>query len=467
MSNHSVVNLGASEAVRAEYRNRTLLGQPVGLFVLFFTEMWERFSYYGMRALLVLYMTDSLLGRAQAQGHVLGYGSLLKALEWVFGPLSAQAAASQIYGLYTGLVFLTPVLGGLIADRYWGAKKTVVVGGVIMAVGHFLMASEELFLVALLLLILGNGCFKPNVSTQVGGLYPPGDHRRDGAYTLFYMGINLGSTLSPLVCGTLGQKYGWHYGFSAAGVGMLFGLGVYMLGQNYLAQDRLRPRVSKTEEKTPLTRKEWKTILALGVLCFFNIIFWGIYEQQGNSLQIFADRNVDWKILGWEMPSTWFQSFNPIMILVFAPLLDAFWNWQFKRDAEPNSASKMGIGCILAGLSFPILVLAVAGLQESQRISVLWLVASTFVLTLGELYLSPIGLSLVTKVAPARLVGLMMGVWFLSSFFGNYMSGFLGIFYETMSKQSFFMMSAALGLGAGLVTVALGGVLKRGLGEEI
>ncbi len=230
--------------------------------------------------------------------------------------------ASQIYGLYTGLVYLTPLAGGYLADRVFGQRKTVVNGGVLMAIGHFLMALESMFLLALLFLILGNGCFKPNISTQVGSLYPEGDPRRDGAFTIFYMGVNLGAFFSPLVCGTLGQRYGWHYGFTAAGVGMVIGLVVYLLGQRYLAEDQLtRAREAHVENK-PLTSKEWKAIAGLMALCVLNIVFWAVYEQQGNTIQLFADKNTDWHVFGWEMPSTWFQSFNAGFIFFAGAVFD-------------------------------------------------------------------------------------------------------------------------------------------------
>ena len=267
--------------------------------------------------------------------------------------MTVQPLSSQIYGLYTGFVYLTPFFGGMLADRLLGQRKTVVVGGVLMAIGHFLMAVESMFLVALCFLILGNGCFKPNISTQVGSLYPPGDPRRDRAFTIFYMGINLGAFFSPLVCGTLGQLYGWHYGFAAAGVGMVAGLVLYLWGQRYLAPDQLtRARQTHTEH-AKLTPAEWKAIVGLVVLCMLNIIFWGVYEQQGNTMQLFADRNTDWHIFGWEMPSTWFQSVNPMFIFLFTPLLNLFWGWQSARGKEPASVTKMAMGCVLLGCVFP------------------------------------------------------------------------------------------------------------------
>jgi POT family proton-dependent oligopeptide transporter len=449
-----------------QHNQRTIFGQPAGLFVLFFTEMWERFSYYGMRALLVLYMTDYLIKGAQSGTYVFGFGALQSGLTSVFGPMGTQALASQIYGLYTGFVYFTPFFGGILADRVLGQRKTVVIGGVLMAIGHFLMAFEHLFFIALLFLILGNGCFKPNISTQVGNLYPPGDSRRDGAFTIFYMGINLGAFFSPLVCGTLGQVYGWHYGFAAAGVGMVIGLIVYLAGQKYLATDHLTQKLATHTQLESLTQKEWKAIAALIVLCALNIVFWGVYEQQGNTIQLFADQNTDWHIFGWEMPSTWFQSVNPAFIFLFAPLFNTLWARQASRGKEPSSVSKMAMGSAIVGLSFLVLVFVSSGLEISQKISFLWLVGCSMIYTIGELYLSPIGLSLVTKVAPARLVSMLMGMWFLSSFFGNYLSGYLGTYYEKMPKDHFFMMLAALGVVTGLAIFSLQKPLKNAIGEH-
>ena len=444
---------------------KQFLGHPVGLFVLFFTEMWERFSYYGMRALLVLYMTKYLINHAQTGGYVFGFGVLKAGLEAVFGPLAIQPMASQIYGLYTGFVYFTPFFGGILADRFFGQRKTVVLGGILMAIGHFLMAFEQFFLLALLFLILGNGCFKPNISTQVGNLYPAGDPRRDGAFTIFYMGINLGAFFSPLVCGTLGQVYGWHYGFTAAGVGMVIGLVVYLWGQKYLAQDNLTLNISNKAAAEPLKHEEIQGIIALVVLCMLNIVFWAVYEQQGNTIQLFADQNTDWHLFGWEMPSTWFQSLNPLFIFLLAPLLNLFWSGQAKKGKEPTSVGKMALGCFLLGMSFLVLMYVSHGLAADQKITFLWLVGCTLIYTIGELYLSPIGLSLVTKVAPARLVSMLMGMWFLSSFFGNYLSGYIGSYYEKMPKEAFFLLLTVLGVGAGASMLLLKTRLKKALGE--
>ena len=465
MNISNTVALEGSIAIPAQYRSKTLLGHPIGLFVLFFTEMWERFSYYGMRALLVLYMTKHLITAAQTGTYVFGFGAVKAGLEATFGPLAVQPLASQIYGLYTGFVYFTPFFGGIIADRVLGQRKTVVIGGILMAIGHFLMAFEPLFLLALLFLIMGNGCFKPNISTQVGNLYPKGDPRRDGAFTIFYMGINLGAFFSPLICGTLGQRYGWHYGFAAAGVGMVIGLIVYLWGQKYLAEDNLARKAAAHATNEPLTQKEWQGIFGLIVLCVLNIVFWGVYEQQGNTIQLFADSNTDWHLFGWEMPSTWFQSFNPAFIFLLAPFFDRLWAKQGQKGKEPSSIAKMALGCSLLGLSFLVLIFAVSGIKPDQKITYLWLVGCTLIYTVGELYLSPIGLSLVTKVAPARLVSMMMGMWFLSSFFGNYLSGYIGTYYEKMPKEGFFLLLTVMAVGAGAAMFALKAPLKRAIGD--
>jgi POT family proton-dependent oligopeptide transporter len=443
-------------------RGRTILGHQAGLFVLFFTEMWERFSYYGMRSLLVLYMVDHLFLRPEAGQRVLGFGLVKGGLEAIFGPLAPQPLSSQIYGLYTAFVYLTPFFGGMLADRVIGQRRAVILGAVLMAIGHFFMAVESLFFPALLFLILGNGAFKPNISTQVGSLYPPGDPRRDRAFTIFYMGINLGAFFSPLVCGTLGQRLGWHYGFAAAGAGMVAGLCLYLLGQHTLSPDLLNRTAGRPRKREPLTRDERRRVRALVLLCALNIIFWGIYEQQGNTLQLWADRNTNWNFLGLDIPSTWFQAFNPLLIFLLAPLLNIFWSRQSHRRSEPSSIMKMALGCFLAGAAYAVMVLAAQGTGPEERRSVAWLLGTVCILTMGELYLSPIGLSLVTKAAPARIVSMMMGIWFLSSFFGNYLSGFLGTFWERMPREAYFLMLTALGLGGGAAIWLLSGVRSSG-----
>ncbi|MGO9415757.1 MAG: peptide MFS transporter [Syntrophobacteraceae bacterium] len=447
-------------------KGRTILGHPAGLFVLFFTEMWERFSYYGMRSLLVLYMVDHLFLGPEAGQRVLGFGLVKGGLEAIFGPLAPQPLSSQIYGLYTAFVYLTPFFGGMLADRLIGQRRAVILGAVLMAIGHFLMAVESLFFPALLFLILGNGAFKPNISTQVGSLYPPGDPRRDRAFTIFYMGINLGAFFSPLVCGTLGQRLGWHYGFAAAGVGMVAGLCLYLLRQHTLSPDHLTKTAARPREREPLTSNERRRVWALVLLCALNIIFWGIYEQQGNTLQLWADRNTNWNFLGLDIPSTWFQALNPFLIFLLAPLLNIFWSRQNRKHSEPSSIMKMALGCFLGGAAYVIMLLAAYGTGPEEHRSAAWLLGTVFILTMGELYLSPIGLSLVTKAAPARIVSMMMGIWFLSSFFGNYLSGFLGTFWGRMPHEAYFLMLTALGLGGGIAILLLGRPLERVVAEH-
>ncbi len=335
-----------------------------------------------------------------------------------------------------------------------------------MAIGHFLMAFESLFFPALIFLILGNGFFKPNISTQVGALYPAGDHRRDRAFSIFYMGINLGAFFSPLVCGTLGEKIGFHWGFAAAGVGMVIGLLIYLWGQKHLAPDLImQKKEAKQISSEPMTREDWLKIGAIFAVMALSIVFWSVYEQQGNTMALWADANTDRVIFGWEMPASWFQSFNPLMIFIFVPMLNIFWGWQDRRGREPSSIAKMGIGCILLAAAFLILIPPARELAVNPRASLWWLTACTSVLTLGEVYLSPIGLSLVTKIAPARIVSMMMGVWFLSSFFGNFLSGYLGTFWGKMSKENFFVLMFILSFAAGLAFFALLRPLKKAIGS--
>ncbi len=457
--------------VASRLNGKQWFGHPVGLFALFFTEMWERFSYYGMRALLILYMTKHLLADPHRAGLVWGYPSLERLLFWMHGQQTVQQLGSDIYGLYTAFVYLTPFFGGMLADRVLGQYRSVYIGGILMAIGQFILASEQAFLLGLLFLILGNGCFKPNISTQVGRLYPEGDPRRDGAFTVFYMGVNLGAFFSPLVCGTLGQVVGWSWGFSAAGVGMLLGLVIYWLGSGLVPRDPPPQRAGREtsgDARKPFTRPEWIAIGSLIVMCILNIAFWAVYEQQGNTLQLWADERTNWNFMGlFTIPSSWFQAFNPGMIFVFAPLLSWVWLRQARRGREPSSVSKLGIGYYLIGSAYLVMIVAAWAIPEGTRGSVLWLAGTTLLATIGELYLSPVGLSLVTKVAPRRVVSMMMGMWFLSNFFGNYMTGYLGTFYNTMPKQHFFLMLGMIGICTGVLFTLIRKPLEKAIGKNL
>jgi POT family proton-dependent oligopeptide transporter len=433
-----------------------LFGHPRALTFLFATEMWERFSYYGMRALLVLYMVKYLLLPGHADS-VIGLGALRQLYEWMLGPLAVQPFSSHIYGLYTGLVYLTPLFGGLLADRVLGQHRTILLGAALMAIGHFMMAFEPLFLLALTMLILGNGAFKPNMSAQVGGLYAPGDRRRDRAYSIFYVGINLGAFLAPLVCGTLGEELGWHYGFTAAGVGMTLALAIYLYAMPALPPDELHKAIAAGTAHKPLDRSEWRGILALIALFIPTTLFWATYEQQGNTIVLWADdhtnRTIDLIVWHGEIPVTWFQAFNPFMIFAFTPLIVALWTRQAGRGTEPSTVAKMALGCLGVALANLIMV-AAAWRAAGDEASWLWLLGYFVVLTVGELYLSPIGLSLVSKVAPARMVSMLMGLWLATSFTGNFLAGWLGSFWSGMDKAMFFLMMAAIAAVAGAVIFA-------------
>jgi POT family proton-dependent oligopeptide transporter len=421
--------------------------------------MWERFSYYGMRALLVLYMVKYLLQPDRAE-NVIGLAALKTALEVPFGTLGVQSFASHIYGLYTGLVYFTPILGGLLADRWLGQRRTVVLGAALMAVGHFMMAFEPLFLLALTVLILGNGAFKPNISTQVGALYPHGDPRRDRAFSIFYVGINLGAFLSPLVCGTLGETLGWHYGFAAAGVGMSIGLAIYLYASRTLPPDH-RSRLISVDEQRPFGPDEWRAMGAIVLLALPVTFFWATYEQSGNTIILWADSHTDRTInlLLWsaQIPTTWFNSVNPFMIFAFTPFVLALWRAQAARGREPATIVKLAYGCFFVAGAYLIMTAAAA---DGGPASWLWLMGYFVVLTIGELYLSPTSLSLVTKVAPARAVSMMMGVWLATSFTGNLVGGYLGSFWSGMDKRDFFLMIAIVAALAGLAVVALTRPLK-------
>jgi proton-dependent oligopeptide transporter, POT family len=455
---------------------KTLFGHPRGLTFLFTTEMWERFSYYGMRALLVLYLTKLIFMPGNFD-HVVGYQTIHGALTAMFGAMDKGPVihatyqpqfASLIYGFYTGFVYLTPFFGGMIADRWLGQRFSVIVGGVIMAIAEFVLMAPNLLFVGLFLLILGNGFFKPNISTQVGGLYKPGDSRIDRAYSIFYVGINVGAFFSPLVCGSLADdpNLGYKWGFFAAGVGMVIGQLIYIFALRTLPADRIT-KVAATEKK-PLTAQDWKAVVALILLCIPTTFFWAIYEQQGNTINLFAadltDRRLIPGLINWEIPTAWFQSFNPFMIFAFTPLIVWLWGWQAKRGREMSTVRKMAAGDMLLALSYLVMAAAVTFNDPGTHVSWLWLFAFFAVITLGELYLSPIGLALVARVSPPQILSAMMGLWFITSFTGNLLEGYIGTFFTTMSKQHFFLMCAGIAVAAGLVTLAFDRPLRSILG---
>jgi POT family proton-dependent oligopeptide transporter len=358
--------------------------------------------------------------------------------------------ASEIYGLYTGFVYLTPVIGGIVADRLIGRSPTIVIGAALMVAGHFMMAFEHLFLIALFLLMLGNGAFKPNISTQVGELYAPDDRRRDRAYSIFYVGINIGAFFSPLVAGSLGEKVGWHYGFASAGIGMAIGLVTYLAGLPRTPAGRAA--------RAPVTSKNFDLAALrqalLGVIILFipTALFWAAYEQQGNTIALWAEHSTDRSIdlLFWqgEIPVTWFQAFNPLMIFLFTPPLIAFWA---RSGREPSTVQKLFFGCVLLTLAYLIMA-AAAALNGATEASWLWLLFYFAVLTIAELYFSPIGLSLISNIAPGSSRSTVMGVWLSTSFAGNIAAGWLGSLWSSLTHAQFFTMIAAM---AGVAAVMI------------
>jgi proton-dependent oligopeptide transporter, POT family len=450
------------EAATTPPVGRDFLGHPRGLAVLFASEAWERFSYFGNAALVVLYMTKYLFdpGRVEV---VLGLGAVKAALELLFGRLEPQPLASQLFGFYTGLAYFTPILGGLVADRWLGQHRTVVIGGVFMAIGHFMMAFEALFLLALLMLIVGIGAFKPNISTQVGALYAPGDDRRDRAYSIFYLGINVGAFLAPLVCGTLAIQYGWHYGFGAAGVGMLVSLAIYLYGRRTLPADARSRDSALARENKPLDAGERRAVLALIGTCVLVTLFWAAFDQQGNTILLwaedFTDRSVDLGFWRGEFPSPWFLALNPFMIFVFTPLIVRLWARQGRLGTELSPISKMAFGCLCVALAN--LMMTGAAWSAAGKASALWLVGYFVLATIGELHLAPVGLALISRLAPAGTTSIMMGVWFATTLPADVLAGFLGGFWSSMAKANFFLMIALIAAFASLALWAASQVVRR------
>ncbi len=425
---------------------------PAGLSTLFFTEMWERFSYYGMRAFLILYMV------APVAAGGLGF---------------PVADAASIYGTYTGSVWAAAILGGIAADRWLGQYRSVLIGGIIIALGHFTLAFRDLafFYAGLALIVVGTGLLKPNVSTLVGSLYEEGDQRRDAGFSIFYMGINLGGFMGPLIAGYLAQRVDWHAGFAAAGVGMTLGLVQYVMGKHRLqpALDRLAiaPRTAGGSVAPPpqsFTSTEWGRIAAIVVLFLFASLFWSSYEQAGSTLNLFADQYTRLSILGFEFPSSWFQSVQPVFVILLAPVFA--WLWATMGNRQPSSVTKFALGLLFAGAAFLLLVPAGAVAQsgEGVRVSPWWLVGAYFLTELGELCLSPVGLSAVTKLSPTRIVGLMMGVWFLSNAVGNKLAGWAASFFATMPLTTLFGTVAGVMLLSALVLFALVPPIKKLMG---
>ena len=450
-------------------------GHPKGLYLLFFTEMWERFSYYGMRAILILYLTK----------------------KFIEGGLGMdEKYAMLLYGYFTGFVYFTPLIGGWLADRYLGKRLAVMIGGVTMMLGHFtlfpLNSTTGLY-IGLLLLIIGNGFFKPNISTLVGGLYKDGDSRRDAAFTIFYMGINLGAMIAPLVIGVVTDNmfattnedgsisYGYRYGFLVSGIGMLLGQVIFnLLGTKYLGDLGTKPvgAVSDTEvakvQKSinPETGKELdekdekQRISVIFILLIFAVFFWAGFEQAGSSLSLYTDKYIDRSIGSFEIPTSWFQSVNPLFIVTLAPLFTLFWASPIGRRL--TTPVKMGVGMIILGVGFLFMIGAVAERSANgdvddvnNKAALMWLIMTYLLHTIGELCISPVGLSVVTKLSPPKLASVLMAVWMLSSFFANIVGGYIASYVETMGAGEVFTYIAGFVSVCGVLLILLNKVILK------
>ncbi len=487
---------------------RSFLGHPRGLATLFFTEMWERFSYYGMRALLTLFMTTATVGANPGLG-------------------LDVATAGAIYGLYTSLVYILALPGGWIADNLWGQRKAIWVGGWIIAAGHFTMAVPGMFFffLGLFFVICGTGLLKPNVSSIVGELYPEGGARRDAGFSVFYMGINLGAFLGPLVTGYLGEGYQWHWGFAAAGVGMVLGLVQYRLGAGYLGDAGLLRSADAPELRARLSRRffggfgalvlgaaafgylVWSGVLPFtltqiasglgyGVLLLVALyfvyvwtmgghtpdenkrmavifwlfllvaVFWSGFEQAGTSLNLFARDLTDRTVFGMEVPASTLQSINPLFIIILAPIIGSLWVWLEKREADPSIPAKAGLGLLSLGVGFFVLSWGAANASPDSPVSPAWLVVTYFFHTVGELAISPIGLSAVTKLSPARRVGQMMGIWFVGTALGNLFAGLVAGRLETLMPFELFRTVALITGAVGIVGLVASPWVKRLAGRS-
>jgi len=434
----------------------TFLGQPKGLFYLAFTEAWERFSFYGMTALVVLYMVNQLLLPGHVE-HIGGFSGFRAALESIVGPLSTQALASQIFGLYSGFVYFTPLLGGMIADRWIGQRNAVVIGALSMSGGHIAMTFDQSFLLALLLLVVGSGFLKGNISAQVGALYPPEDEaRRTRGFVIFSTGINIGAVIGPLLCGLLAQLYGWHYGFGIAAIFMLLGLATYLYGYRYLPA-----RVERRKfEGARLTAAERGTVYALVVVMIITIFQSTSYYQLYNVNPIWIQQHVRAEVGSFRIPVPWYQSLNSLFSIVGVPLVFWIWRYQASRRREPNELAKIGIGAWMAAASNLILVAAIIA-SGNAPIHPMWPFLYSALLGISFLYYWPTLLALVSRAAPAKVNATLMGLAFMSLFISNNLIGWIGGFYEKMTPAQFWAMHAAIGAMGGLLVVLFGRRLSR------
>ncbi len=420
--------------MRTETEGQTWFGHPRGLTILFLTEMWDQFSFFGMRALLVYYMTKELM--------------------------IGQAHSSYIYGLYSSFVYFTPLIGGVISDRWLGRRRAVIIGASIMALGHFMMAFEPLFYVALATIATGNGLFLPSLASQINQLYAPDDPRRATAYNVYYVGINLGAFLAPFVCGTVGEIYGWHWGFALAGIGMVIGLVTYLAGSRYLPKTN-DAAASGDDAPAQGRGSQTQTYLLLLAVIAIVVIFRASYEQSGNTVALWADSGIDRHVgATLSIPMTWFQSLNPLIIFLLTPVIVAYWSRAARRGREQSTVAKMATGGFIVGFSY-LLLAGVAAWAGVARANWLWLVFYFVIYTIGELFILPVGLGLFGRLAPRAFAATAIAAWFMAAFFGNLAAGAVGALWSVLTPAVFFTVTGAVGLLSGALLLALSPWAKR------
>jgi POT family proton-dependent oligopeptide transporter len=434
---------------------REFLGHPVGLPIIAFTEAFERFSYYGMQTLLVLYMVKALLLTPHVE-RIAGFGWFTQALSWIYGaPPTTQALASHIFGTYTALVYFTPIFGGLVADLWLGKTRTVTLGALLMAAGHFLMAFDTSFLLALLLLVVGVGCLKGNLASQVGALYRPGDGRATDAYQLYYIGISAGAFFAPLVCGALGEEIGWHWGFGAAGVGMLIGLSIYLLGRRHLPPEPRVLRAAATEPAPAMTARDWQVLVLLGAMIPVLAVSALGNQQMFNAYLVWGDRSYEFMLFGHRMPTSFLVSFDAATGVLTLAGAVAFWRWYARRWREPDDMTKLIIGCLISSSAFVLVTFVAADHAATGAKPSLWIALAVNMLNnLGFANVFPVSLALYSRAAPRAIAGTVIGIYYLFLFLANILVGIVGGWLDIMPAGRFWGLHVAAILGA--ATVFLG-----------
>ena len=453
--------------------DKAFLGHPRALGYLAFSEAWERFSYYGMQSLLVLYMVKQLLLTPQVDT-IIGFEGFRAFIGGLYGlgrDASHQEVASTIFGLYTSLVYLTPILGGLIADRVLGRTRTIIVGALLMSAGHFLMAFDASFLLALLCLVLGTGCFKGNIAGQVGGLYDEGDLRRADAFQIFYLGINAGVIAAPLIAGTLGEGVGWHYGFGAAGVGMLIALGIYLAGRKYLPPDpplrRVADRAADRAQRPKLSARDWRTIAVLVALLPVLAASVLVNQQIFNAYLVWADTSVNMTLFGQRLPTTWLITLDSIVSVSFLALMVVFWRTWATRFKEPDEIGKLTIGTFISVLGALSLAAGAAGAAATgTKVSLWWLIAFEIFNSAAFANMLPVSLALYARASPPAVLGTMIGVYYLHLVIGNATVGKLGTLLEKMPATNFWLMHAGIAAGAAVIFLLVGRFFAKLLSHE-